>query len=143
MKKKATLLSTVGADTFSLIQSLVAPDDVLDTRVNYSKIIETLNDHFEEPCNFMSPTFEFYSLKQGIGQPFKQWLAELRSKARYCGFNESCLKDLPLERALRDAVLMGTNSNRVKENILKKKDPTLAEVIAIAKDAEMVDKESK
>lgn len=74
-------------------------------------------------------------------QSIKEWLAELRSKAKKCGFTESRLRDF--ERALRDAILMGTNNVGVRQSILKKKDPSLSEIIEIAKEGEMVDRETE
>ena len=91
----------------------------------------------------MSAAFEFYNCKQENNQPFGEWLAVLRDKAQNCGFSESQLRENPLDRALRDAILMGTNSFQVRQALLKKKDPSLIEVINIAKECEMILKEEK
>lgn len=139
--KKAVLLSNVGPGTFCLLQSLLAPRDLSETAVKIADITKALNDHFDDAPNFMSAAYEFYSSRQAEGQSFADWMAELRQKAQKCGFTTSQLKEKPLDRALRDIVLMGTNNSHVRQNILKKKDPTLADVVQIAKEGEMVMRE--
>uniref|UniRef100_T1GPM7 Uncharacterized protein n=1 Tax=Megaselia scalaris TaxID=36166 RepID=T1GPM7_MEGSC len=69
-------------------------------------------------------------------------IAQLRAFVQEARFIQSQLKDKPLERALRDAILMVTNSSQTRQNILKKKDPILKEVLDIAKERELVLSES-
>lgn len=139
--KKATLLANVGTATFNLAKAYLAPSNIMSAEVTLEMFCQVVEEHYNETINFMSSTYAFYSHKQSINQPFQNWLMELRTKAQKCGFTESVLRASPLDRALRDAILMGTSDDYVKNAILKKKDPTLAEVIAIAKEGEMVKKE--
>lgn len=117
----------------------MSPQDVTDTDLKIEDITAALDAHFVDSTNYMSQTYAFYSCRQETNQPFSEWLIKLKEKAQSCGFLESQLRDKPLDRALRDAILIGTNSSAVRERILKKQDPTLSEVIKIARDAEMID----
>lgn len=141
--KKAIFLSNVGSSTFCLIQTLIAPKDICNAEVKLDDIIKELDGHFDDSPNFMSATYEFYSCKQKMNQPLSEWIAELRKLAHNSGFTESQLKDKPLDRALRDAIWMGTNNANVRHSILKKKDPSFSEVLNIAKEGEMLINESE
>jgi hypothetical protein len=73
----------------------------------------------------MTATYDFYSCHQKPNQPFADWKADLCDKLRHCAFTKSVLKDKPQDRALRDMYVIGTNNAKIRQALLKEKDPDL------------------
>ena len=123
--KKSLFLWSVGDATYKLLESLVSPKRLIDETVDYAELIKHLDSHYDEAKNIMTSTYDFYSCYQKAGQPFSEWKAELCDKLRYCGFTTSILKDKPQDRALRDMLVIGVNNPKIRQALLKEKDPNL------------------
>lgn len=76
---------------------------------------------------------KFFSRLQAQSESIDQYVTELRTIARNCGF------DTRMDEFLRDQLVLGTNSDRVKERLLREDDLTLDRAIAISR----ADEESK
>ena len=131
-EKKNYFLAWCGEELFAILASLVAPLQLSDPKVTFNDLIDLLNERFQEKSNFMAATYALYSCKQKPRQSISEWIAELREKARHCGFDTSGITD-PRERALRDLLVLNCADPRIRQALLKEGDPSLkrAEVIAV------------
>lgn len=93
-------------------------------------------DNHDEKRNIMAATFDFYSCVQKPGQSFADWKVELCDKMNHCGFTSSLRKERPQDRGLRDMYIIGINSAKIRQALLKEQDPDLATAEKIIHTAE-------
>ena len=141
LRKKAILLSSVGPTTYDLLQALMAPALLTDVGTTYDKLVKTLDSHYDETKFILTGTYQFYTCHQKPSQSLSDWLAELRNKARPCAFSTSTLAAKPLERALRDMLVIGTSSPKVRQALFKEGDIGLEDALKIARSIEQVERE--
>ena len=124
--KKALFLWSVGDQVYTLLESLVVPRLLTDTELTYDELIKLLDTHFDDSKNIISSTYTFFSCHQKPGQTFADWRAELYKLARRCGFTTSQLHNKPMDRAIRDMLVIGVQNPKVHQALLKEADPDLA-----------------
>ena len=100
--------------------------DFVSTELTYDELIKLLDTHFDDSKNIMSSTYTCFSCHQKPGQTFADWRAELYKLARRCGFTTSQLHDKPMDRAIRDMLVIGVRNPKVRQALLKEADPDLA-----------------
>jgi len=137
-EKLPMFLSSVSPTIFALLQNLFAPKELRDATTTFIAVVEALDKHFDEHSNILSSTYEFYLCLQKPGQTAAEWIATLRSKARLCGFSTSSLKDKPIDRALRDMLVLGTNDGKARSELLRAGDPSLEEAEKIIRTCEQL-----
>ena len=109
-KQVAVLLSVIGAQTYSLLRSLTAPD------LPQAKSLETiLKQHFEPKPLVIAERFHFHPRNQITGESLAEYIAELR---RHCAFRDS------LNDALHDRLVCGLKSESIQKRLLLEKDLT-------------------
>ena len=100
-----------------------------------AKKISAVVSKFEEYCiareNTIYEHFLFFTREQRESETVDQYLTELRQSAANCDF-ESITPD----QLLRDQLVTGTKTAKVRENLLKEKKLTLEKAIDIARAAE-------
>ena len=81
-KKKATLLSEIGSDTYQLVRNLCTPD--LPNAKSYAQITKLLSDHLAPTPNTIMERFVFNSRIRKEGESVTDFIASLRSLSRNC-----------------------------------------------------------
>ena len=56
--------------------------------MSYEEVKAALKQHFEGRRNFLAARLDFFRTVQQEGQSITDFLAELRNKAKECGFEE-------------------------------------------------------
>ncbi|XP_055861369.1 uncharacterized protein LOC106067741 [Biomphalaria glabrata] len=118
--KKALLLHLIGEparDIYNTFQ--VCEDETVD------KVIERFQNHFLPKSNTVYDRFKFFSRKQKDGETFEQYYTELKNLAKECKFDN--LRD----ELIRDRLVCGIQSDRVKERLLRDVDLTLEKAASI------------
>ena len=136
-KQAPIFLSCIGARTYDLLESLLAPT-TLD-EATFETLVKTLEEHFQPKPNSISKR---YALSQRAQQPTEtiaQYLAALRKLAIDCDFAS---KEL-LEEALRDRLVSGVCSAALRKKLLTMKDLTFAEACETAKSMEAAEADAK
>ena len=133
-KKCATLLTEIGRENYSRIESIVFPRKPKD--LSYTELLDLLNDRFAPKTITVAERFKFHKTVQAPGQSCKEYLDQLRAAAKYCKY------DAFLEEALRDQLVFGAFSKKVQEKLLVEPDLTLAKARQILEMEEAVRKES-
>ena len=124
-----TLLAVIGKEANKVFRTFTwaSPDD--------AKKIAAVVSKFEEYCipreNTIYERFLFFTRDQRESETVDQYLTELRQIAANCDF-ESITPD----QLLRDRLVTGTKTAKVRENLLKEKKLTLEKAIDIARAAE-------
>ena len=128
-KKRAHLLSGLGAKTYAVLKNLTAPETPSDCSL--ARIKEALINHFKPKPPVIAERFIFHKRDQRPGEPIKEFVIELRRLARTCNFGGF------LEEAIRDRLVCGMTSYSTQKKLLTEKNLTLQRAIDIATAAEM------
>ena len=128
-RQEATLLAVIGKKANKVFRTFTwaSPDN--------AKKIAAVVSKFEEYCipreNTIYERFLFFTRDQRESETVDQYLTELRQIAADCDF-ESVTPD----QLLRDRLVTGIKTAKVRENLLKEKKMTLKKAIDIARAAE-------
>ena len=93
-KKRAVLLTLIGATTYKLLRSLVAPSKPGEK--TYQELIAALTAHFSPTPSPIVCRFKFHSRCRQPGESIAAFVSQLRSLSENCGFGDT------LEDVLRD-----------------------------------------
>ena len=83
-KQRAILLSAVGASTYRLIRSLLAPAKPTDHP--FKEIVAAVQAHHQPPPSMIVERFHFHSRSQREGESVSVYGAELHKLSKYCEF---------------------------------------------------------
>ena len=136
-KEAPIFLSCIGARTYDLLESLLAPT-LLDA-TNFETLAKTLEEHFQPKPNYISKRYTFGQRNQQPAETIAQYLAALRKLASDCNFGS---KEL-LEEALRDRLVSGVTSIALRKKLLATKDLTFAVACETAKSMEAAEVNAK
>ena len=99
------------------------------------KKLAKLKEKFEAYCvpkkNITMERHALLTRRQRAGEPFDDFITDLRSKARHC--------DLPAstDSLIRDCVVLGINDNQLRERMLREDIDDLEKIIKTCKAAEL------
>ena len=123
-KQRSILLSEVGPTTYALISSLVSPEK--PGSKSFTDLVELLKKHFNPDPSEIVERYKFHTRVHLPNETVSQFVAELRTIARYCNFKDT-LKDL-----LRDRIVCGINDDTIQRRLLAEKKLTLDKALEIA-----------
>ena len=83
-KQRSILLVSVGAKTYKLIRSLVAPEVPKDK--SYVDLAKVVQDHYKPKPSVLVERFKFNTRCQQQGETISVFLAELRRFSENCEF---------------------------------------------------------
>ena len=101
------------------------------TPVTYNTVIKQFEEYFIPHKNESLESYKFFSRKQKENESFDVYLTELRKLASECCFGE--LKD----RMIKDKIVSGVLSSKLRDKLLRESDLTLKKTILICKAAEL------
>lgn len=119
----AVFLSVCGADTFDLLQSLVAPDKPQSKTL--AEVFEVLKAHFSPQPSKIVRRNTFYKWNQAPEETVSSYIAELRCLAQHCNFPN-------LEEMLRDCPVCGLRDEHLQNRLFAKKQSTFCVAQALA-----------
>ena len=122
-KRRSIFLVCVGAKTYKLVRSLVAPEDPKDK--SYEDLAKLLQDHFMPKPSAIVQRFKFNT-----------HLAELRHLSEHCEFR------LTLDERLRDRLVCGVRDIRIQRRLLAEPKLTLKRTLDLALATEAADKDA-
>ena len=115
-KRRSIFLVCVGAKTYKLVRSLVAPEDPNDK--SYDDLEKLLQDHFM-PKPSVVPRFKFNTRSQQLGETTAMFLAELRHLSEHCEYG------ITLDEMPRDRLGCGVRDIRIQRRLLPEPKLTL------------------
>ena len=134
-RKKACLLTQMGARAYRLLQSLVLPAKPVDK--SYDDIVKVLKDHLTPKKFIISERFRFYNRSQRQGECINEFVADLKRLTKHCKFGST------LDDMLRDRFVCGLHSEKIQEFLLTKEDSlTFSQAIEYAKSKEAAMKDT-
>lgn len=133
-KKLAVFLSVIGASTYGLLRSLVAPEK--PGAKTYAQLIEVLKGHFSPKPIVIAERFRFHKRNQQEGESVTQYIAVIKKLSEHCEFGTH------LQDALRDRLVCGLNIEAIQKRLLTEDKLTFAKAVELAVSMETVARET-
>ena len=109
-KKRAVLLSVIGAAMYKTLWNLVSPTKPGEKM--YDQLVEALTKHYKPVPSEIVERFKFHSRSRKPGESVATFIAELRSLAEFRNFGDT------LEAMLRDRIVGGINDDAIQKQLL-------------------------
>ena len=133
-KRRSIFLVCVGAKTYKLVRSLVAPEDPKDK--SYEDLAKLLQDHFMPKPSAVVERLKFNTRSQQPGETIGMFLAELRHLSEHCEFG------ITLDEMLRDRLVCGVRDIRIQRRLLAEPKLTLKGALDLPLAFEAADKDA-
>lgn len=134
-KLVAVFLSVMGATTYGLLRSLLAP--AKPATKTFKDIVDTLNAHFSPKPIIIAERFRFHKRNQEEGESVAQYVAVLKKLSEHCDFGAYLLD------ALRDRLVCGLSNENVQRKLLTEEMLTFQRAVDTAMSMEAVARESQ
>ncbi|KAL6471846.1 hypothetical protein MHYP_G00204960 [Metynnis hypsauchen] len=132
-RRRAVLLSVVGATTYSLLRNLVSPE--LPKAKTYDQLIAELKKHFNPTPSEIVQRFKFNSRIRKSGESIAEFVAELRKLALHCDYKDA------LSEMLRDRLVCGVNDDRMQWRLLSETKLTFDKALELCQAIESASKD--
>ncbi|KAJ1098927.1 hypothetical protein NDU88_004034 [Pleurodeles waltl] len=124
------LFGKAGQEVFDSLPVYVNSHGATAPMNEYQEAVRRLELQYAEECNIMVGRHKFALRKQEEGETIEEYIACLRVLAQDCEFA------VMTDTYIRDQVVFYCHSKKVQERLLSCRNPSLKEVIAIAKAVE-------
>ena len=112
-KRKAILLSSIGADAYRILKDICFP--AVPTEKTYADLASELKKHFKPKRLAVAERFRFNTVQQQQGQTIAKFVAQLKKLSTYCEYTGDQLKE-----SLRDRFICGLRSESIQKKLLAK-----------------------
>ena len=123
-KQRSIYLVSVGAKTYKLIRSLVAPGELKSH--TFEELTKLLQDHYQPKPSVIVERFKFNTHCQQPGETIPMYLAELKRLSENCEFGTN------LNELLRDRIVCGTSDTKIQRRLLAEPKLTLKRALDLA-----------
>ncbi|XP_042143633.1 uncharacterized protein LOC115316197 [Ixodes scapularis] len=120
----ATLLITIGEEARKAYETFKFTTD--EERNSVEVLIQKFEEYYKPATNLTFQEFRFGSRDQKEGEPFNEWLTELRILAKNCEFGE--LED----RMLRSRIILGVRDKSLQRKLLVE-NPTYEKTVELCR----------
>lgn len=125
--KVAIFLNAIGAEGVEVFNSLNIDDA---DRSKFQKVTEAFANFCKPKCNEVYESYVFHNRCQERGEPFDNFLIDIKKMVRRCGFENE-------NRMLRDRIVLGTVDKQLQKKLLDTADLTMDKAIEYARSAEI------
>lgn len=127
--KKNMLLFYMGAETYNVLCDHMSPTEP-ETKT-YAEIVSTLESYFDPEPLEMVELWKFRSRQQKEGESITDFITALQRESKHCKF------EAYLPKALRNQLVFGLRSQKIKSRLIEEKNLTFdkAKQIAISMEA--------
>lgn len=132
-KKRAILLSCVGAQTYTLMRNLLSPER--PGSKSYEDLVSLLKNHFNPKPSEIVQRWKFNSRNRHFDESIVEYVAELRKLAQDCNFGDT------LTVMLRDRLVCGVNDDSIQRRLLAEEELTFETALRKAQVIEAANKD--
>ena len=133
--KTSRLLTAIGSKARDIYYTFTF--DAEGDNMKLKKVIEKFDEYMSPKKNITYMRFRFFSYNQVDGQSVDEYVTELKSRSEHCEFGE--LKN----SLIKDKIVLGVNSKKVQERLLREAELSLEKAIQICRAAENVKMQAK
>ncbi|XP_034949714.1 uncharacterized protein [Chelonus insularis] len=123
-KKLHLFLMMIGNEAYSFLRNLYTPEE-LESKSS-TELNEIMKDNFEPVCNTITERYNFKERKQLEREQIKDYVANLKSLAKKCNFENN------FDNCLRDQFIWGLRSDAIKVRLLTEVNLTFTRAVEIA-----------
>lgn len=106
-KSKIDVLASFGgAELYNVIYNLIQPKKI--SEYEYDELTKLLSEHFAPKKNVIACAFKFNKRDQKTGESITEYIIELKTLAKDCGFGDF------LDRLLLDRFICGINNESIQ-----------------------------
>ena len=134
-KKRAIFLTELGADSFTLVNDLLAPRSAKEVELN--EITRVLKEHYNPAPLEIAESFHFGTRVRKEGESIADFTVALKKLSIHCNFG------VYLNRALRDRFVCGLNHEKIQNRLLNTADLTFKLACETARAMEMAEQQAK
>ena len=134
-KQVPWLLNIIGAKTYTLLRTLVAPAQ--PKQKTMAELTTVLKEHYKPKTLIIARRFYFHRHDQAAHETVAEYIAELRKLATPCKFGEY------LDKVLRDRLVCGLRSEAIQKRLLSEAELSLTKAVTTAQSMEAADLEAK
>ncbi|KAJ1105850.1 hypothetical protein NDU88_003254 [Pleurodeles waltl] len=120
----------LGCEGLEVFETLPEPEDEGAELNEFELCIKKLDLHYLPKISTILERYHFGMREQGQNESIEEYVTALRKLAATCKFG------VTLEERIRDQFMLKCSSDKIRQELWSKDDPTLHEVITIAKGAE-------
>ena len=131
----ATLLTVIGNDAIDVFNTLTWDEEGDDKKIE--KVLLKFEEHCEPMKNVSYERYKFFSRAQESGESIDQYVTILRKLCETCEFGT--LKN----SLIKDRIVLGVNSTKTRERLLRVPDLTLQKALDVVRSAEATDMQMK
>jgi len=135
VKKRAILLSVVGASTYQLIRNLVAPQK--PTEKSFDDLVKLVQEHYQPNRSVIVQRFKFNFRTQQSGESVATFVAELKRLSEHCHYGDT------LDDMLRDRLVCGIANTRLQRRLLAEPKLTFKKALELAQAQETAEEGAK
>ena len=132
-KRRSTLLTVAGPEVYSLACNLVAPNKPGDK--SYDDLVALIKNHYSPAPSIIVQRYKFHTRVRKQGESAANFVADLRSIAKYCEFGDV------LDDMLRDRLVCGINEPKTQKRLLSEPKLTLKTAFELAQAIETASKD--
>ena len=122
-RRKATLLSLKGSETYGLVRDLSTPNRSIDQ--TFSEIVEVLKNHFQPKPSEDIQWYKFYTRVSKTDELVANFVVDLKR------LSEDCIFEATLETMIRGRVVFGINEESIQRRLLFERDLTFKRTFEI------------
>ena len=134
-KKKAHLVSSIGASNFSLLRSIATSQGIKEKP--YADLVKILREHFSPNPSEIGQRFKFNSYIRKPEESVATFVAKLRALSEDCDFGDL------LEVMIRDRLVFGINDKAIQKRLLAEPKLTYKRAVELAQELESADHDMK
>ena len=131
-KRRATLISVIGAKAYDVLSDLCSP--TVHSEKTYDELSTILKDHFAPRKLVIAERYRFHNCTQRDGESVSEFAANLKRLASTCQFGAA------LNEALRDRLVCGLRSREIQKKLLTE-EYTFADALKNALSYEVAEKD--
>lgn len=130
----ALLLHVAGEEALEVYNTFKFSDG--ESRDDYDVVVKKFEEYCVPKKNEIYERYVFRTRQQAEGEPFEQFLRDLKIKVQSCGFSSMA------ESMLRDQVVYGIRDKKLRTKLLKETDLTLETAVRLCQATEAADRQN-
>ena len=126
------MLSSGGAETYSLLRNLVAP--AKPSEKSYNELVRVMNEHQNPKPSVIMERYKFDKSDRQPGESIPFYVTELKHLSEHCEFG------VTLEDMIRDRLVCGVRSPKIQQRLLAETELSFDRALKIASAMERAEK---
>uniref|UniRef100_A0A1B0D597 C2H2-type domain-containing protein n=1 Tax=Phlebotomus papatasi TaxID=29031 RepID=A0A1B0D597_PHLPP len=131
----AVLMTVIGPDVTDIFESFNLSES---EKGDMNIILKKFREYFSPKCNEIYESYQFFLMRQNPDEKFHDFLVRVRVQIKKCNYASGVV-----DRLIRDKIVSGLSSERLKEKLLAADNPSLNETIKVCQAYEQASRQMR